>query len=119
VDAASLSRLAAIAWFAGSGVRLFVGLTGVSRFADGSTMVVAAGIGAVLGLVIGVAMWVRPGRGSALAGSLFGAYAVFGLLYLPLLNFDPWFALMAVVGVIAFILSVVTLWLAQRERATH
>jgi hypothetical protein len=100
------------------GGQIAPGATGAVQLAGGagaSTM--ALSVGAIVGIVIGLALWLRPGRGSALAGILFGFYVVVGLLLLQSLQFDPPFVVIEAIGIAAFVLSVVAFWRAGQEQA--
>jgi hypothetical protein len=115
-----LSRLAAVAFFAGSAVRLVLGVTGAVRLSGGVPMtMMAVGIGAIAGILIGLALWLRPGRVSALIGILFGFYAVVSVALLQVVGFDSAFILIVAIGVVAFGLSVAAFWKAGRELAAR
>ncbi|HEX2755605.1 MAG TPA: hypothetical protein VHM48_09085 [Candidatus Limnocylindrales bacterium] len=108
-----LFRITAIAWLATAVAR--VALAAVQAGTPGpGVSPVAFAIGAGAGLLVAGLLWFRPGRGSAIAACAFGLFAVVGIAYLPFIGFQPWFIVLSLADLIAFVLSVVCLFATRR-----
>lgn len=74
-------------------------------------------VGAAVALAVAAFLWLRPGRGSAIAATAFGFYVVPSLTFIPLIGTPPWFLVLAVLGFAAFGLSIACLWTTRRRPA--
>jgi hypothetical protein len=115
----TLFQLAAVAWIAGAIARPLMYVTGTFGFAStpGASLP-AAMVGAAVGVAVGAFLWLRPGRGSALAGVLFGFYVIPTLLLAQVLGTPPWLIVLAIFGIAAFALSAACLWQTRRGAAS-
>ncbi len=108
-------RLAAIAWFATVVARVLVVLLQLGPAGtDLGSLVLGSAIGAALGLIVAWLLWTKPTRRNAWIASIFGIYAVIGVLYAPLIGPQPWFILLTACGLVAFILSIACLVVTRR-----
>jgi hypothetical protein len=111
----TLFQLAAVAWIAGGIARPLMYVTGTFGFASApGASLPAAMVGAAVGVAVGAFLWLRPGRGSAVAGVLFGFYVVPSLLVVQFVGTPPWLIVLTILGLAALALSVACLWQTRR-----
>jgi hypothetical protein len=104
MPAPTLIRLAVLAWLAAAIAR--IGLFVVDAAPAGDELSgPALGLGVALCVAVAAWLWRRPGRGSTLAATILGTYALTGLFYLPLIGPQPWFLVLVLTGLAAFALS--------------
>jgi hypothetical protein len=110
----TLFRLTALAWFLGALARPVMFLTDAFSYSTAPGASLASNlVGAAVGLAVGAALWLRPGRGAAVAGVLFGLYIVPTLLLLQIIGTPPWLIVLAGLSVLALVLSVACLWMTR------
>ena len=114
----TLFRLAALAWIADGIARPLMYLTDAFGLASApGASFPAVMLGGALGLAIGAFLWLRPGRGSAAVGTLFGFYVLPSLLLVQFTGTPPWLIVLATFGIAAFVLSAACLWRTRRGTA--
>ncbi len=107
----TLFSLTALAWFLGALARPVMYLTDAFSYGTAPGASLASNlVGAAVGLAVGAALWLRPGRGSALAGVLFGFYILPTLLLVQIIGTPPWLIVLAALSVLTLVLSVACLW---------
>ena len=112
MQTARIFRLAASAWLLTAIARLVLAVVGMEPTGlEGSPL--ALGMGAAIGLAVARWLWVRPGRGIAIAATFLGVYAAIGVLYAPVIGPQPWFILLASTGLVAFALSGACWWTSR------
>ena len=114
----NLFRLTALAWLAGGIARPLMFVTGAFGIRDAAGVSLPAVLlGGAVGVAVGAFLWLRPGRGSAIAGVLFGFYAVTALTFIPLVGTPGWMIVLVTLGLLAFGLSAACLWRTRRGDA--
>ena len=112
----AFARIAAAAWLVAGLARIVLALTGTGP--DGPDGAVSSyAIGIVLSLAVAGWLWLRPGRGSTLGAVILGVYAVIGFLYYPIVGPQPWFLVLSLTGLAAFVLSLAAAIAVRRTTA--